>query len=72
MIDKLLHYVYRGLFGISLALLALAILDRVLHSLGWTLSFIDYDPGRLLEISAILTVFVMALLLRQIRENTSK
>jgi hypothetical protein len=72
MIDKLSHYVCRGLFGISFVLVALAILDRVLGSFGWTLSFIDYDPGRLLEIAAILAVFVIALLLRQIRENTSK
>jgi len=72
MIDKLSHYFYRGLFGISIALLAIAVVELVLRSLGWTLSVIDNEPGRLLEISAILIIFVIALLLRQIRENTSK
>ena len=72
MIDKLSHYFCRGLFGIAVALFVLAILDRVLRSMGWTLSFVTYDPGRLLELSALFAVFVMALLLRQIRDNTSK
>ena len=72
MIDKLSHYFCRALFGISIALLAVAVLEEVLGSLGWTLSFIRHEPGRLLEISATLVIFVIALLLRQIRENTSK
>ena len=72
MIDKLLHYFCRGLFGIAIALFGVAVLDRVLHSMGWTLSFVPYEPGRLLELSALLVIFVMALLLRQIRDNTSK
>ena len=72
MIDKLTHYFCRTLFGISIALLAVAVLEGVLRSLGWTLSFMDYEPGRLLEISATLVIFVIALLLRQIRENTNK
>ena len=67
MIDKLSHYFCRGLFGISVALLVVAVLDRILRSMGWTLSFVDYEPGRLLELSAILILFVVALLLRQIR-----
>jgi hypothetical protein len=72
MIDKLSHYSCRGLFGISIALLVLAVLERVLRSMGWTLSFVNYEPGRLIELSALLVVFVIALLLRQIRENTNK
>ena len=72
MIDKLSHYFCRTLFGISIALLALAVSEAGLRSLGWTLSFIDYEPGRLLEFSVILIMFVIALLLRQIRENTGK
>ena len=72
MIDKLSHYFCRILFGFSIALLAVAVLERALGTLGWTLSFIAFEPGRLLEISAILIIFVIALLLRQIRENTNK
>ena len=72
MIDKLSHYFCRTLFGFAVALLAVAVFERVLGSLGWTLSFIAYEPSRLLEFSAILIIFVIALLLRQIRENTNK
>ena len=72
MIDKLSHYFCRTLFGISIALLAVAALEEALGFLGWTLSFLVYEPGRLLEISATLVIFVIALLLRQIRENTNK
>ena len=72
MIDKLSHHFCTVLFGLSITLLAVAILQGILVSLGGTLSFIDYEPGRLLEISAILNIFVIALLLRQIRENTNK
>ncbi len=72
MIDKLSYYFCRALFGISIALLAVAVLEGVLRSQGWTLSFVDYEPGRILEISATLAVFVIALILRQIRENTIK
>ena len=72
MIDKLSHYSCRIIFGISIALLAVAVLEEVLGFLGWTLSFVGYEPGRLLEISATLMIFVIALLLRQVRENTSR
>jgi ABC-type transport system involved in cytochrome bd biosynthesis fused ATPase/permease subunit len=72
MIDKLSHYFCRTLFGVSIALLVVAVLEEALGFLGWTLTFISYEPGRLLEISATFIIFVIALLLRQIRENTSK
>jgi hypothetical protein len=35
------------------------------------LAFVAYEPGRLLEIAATLIVFVIALLLRQIRDRAT-
>jgi len=72
MIDKLSSYFCRTLFGFSIILLALAVVDRFIRLFGWTLSWIAYTPSRLLEISASLLIFVIALLLRQIRENLKK
>jgi hypothetical protein len=72
MLTLLSNYLYKVFFGISIVLLLLAILEELMRNFGWTLSFVTYEPGRLLEIAATLAIFVIALLLRQIRDNTAK
>lgn len=69
MIDKLSNISYRALFIISLVLLLIALLEKFLVLFGWTLFWLPYEPARLLELSAILVIFVIAFLLRQIREK---
>jgi len=70
MFGKLISLFSRFLFLFALLLLLLAVLDRIIRLFGWTFSWIPYEPSRLLEIAATLIVFVLALLLRQIRDNT--
>ena len=69
MIDKWTSIICRVFFVIAFALLIIAIWDKFLRLFGWTLSFVPYQPARLFELSGILMIFVLALLLRQIREK---
>jgi hypothetical protein len=68
MIDKLTSFFNRLFFTVACVLLFLAVWDRILKLFGWTIAWF-YEPGRILEFSAILMIFVIALLLRQIREE---
>ena len=72
MIDKAISLLCRIFFVVALVLLIIAVWDRILMFFGWTLTFLTYHPGRLLELSALLMIFVIALLLRQIREILQK
>ena len=69
MADKVISFLCRIFFIIALVMLLIAIWDRILNAFGWTLTFISYQPARLLELSALLMIFVIALLLRQIRDR---
>ena len=68
MIDKMTSIFCRVFFGIAALMLIVAILDRFLGLFGWRLS-LAYQPGRIIEFSAMMMTFVSALLLRQIRES---
>ncbi len=68
-IDSLSSLVSRLFFVLSFALLGLAILERVAFALGYTIMGGAFSGGRLLELGALILVFVIALLLRQIREQ---
>ncbi|MDH3892444.1 MAG: hypothetical protein OEV49_15355 [candidate division Zixibacteria bacterium] len=64
------HYtiVNRALFLIAAAMFVVAMLEWVLRWFGYTLTWLPYGPGRLLELAAMMAVFVIMLLLRQIRD----
>ena len=68
-IDKLIAAAGRPLFVIALILLALAGVERVANVGGYTVTRSSFTAGRLLEISALLATFVIAILLRQIRDE---
>ena len=68
MIDKVISFLNRSFFTVACVLLLLAIWDRILQLFGWTIDWY-YEAGRVLEFSAIMMIFVIALLLRQIREQ---
>ena len=72
MIDKLISIFCRLFFAIALLSLLIAIWDRILRLFGWSLTWITYTPRMILELSAMLMIFVIALLLRQIREELKK
>ncbi len=67
--DKLNSLVYRFFFLGASVLLILAVTERAANTFGYTILRGYYTGGRLLEFSAILMIFVIALLLRQLREE---
>ena len=69
-LEQLNSIVCRIFFFGSFLLLGIAALEWVLNRLGYTvLQAINYTPARLLEFTTILLMFVLAILLRQIREE---
>ncbi len=62
----------RILFIVSLAMVALAFVERVVNLFDFTLLRGTYTSSRLLELAAILMVFVIVILLRQIRDSLGK
>ena len=69
--DKLSSVFSRVLFLAAMALLALAVIEKIVNVSGYTV-IKAYDPSRLLELAATMMVFVIALLLRQVREGVRK
>lgn len=59
----------RVLFLASAALIALAFIESAVQFFGTTLVGRWYSAGRLLEIAATFLVYVIAVLLREIREE---
>lgn len=59
----------RAIFTIAFVIVGLAILERIAFAFGYTLLRGAISGGRLLEIAAILMIFVIAVLLRQIRDQ---
>ena len=70
-IAKLNSLVCRFFFGIALLLLAVAVLGKAAALMGYAILG-GYTPGRLFELSTLLVIFVIALLLREIREELKK
>jgi hypothetical protein len=64
------HYslISRLLFFGAAVLFVLAVWNWVLGWFGYHLPWVPYESGRLFEFAAILVIFVIALLLRQIRD----
>jgi hypothetical protein len=64
--------VARGFFFGAVVLLALAGMEWIANVFGLEILKPFYTAGRLLEFAAILLVFVIAILLRQVREELRK
>ena len=64
----LLHNVARLVFLGASAMIALAFIEGTAQLFGTTLIARMYGPGRLLELAAALMVFVIVVLLREIRD----
>jgi hypothetical protein len=67
--ETLQSLVLRILFVGAFALMGLAVIERLANLLGYTVLGGATLPGRLLEVSATVMVFVIALVLRQIRDR---
>lgn len=64
--------VSRLFFGVAFAFLAVSALEKIVNGFGYTILRNTYTAGRLLEFATILLVFVIAILLRQMREVLRK
>jgi len=69
MSEKSISLISRCFFLAAFVLLALSLLEAVARQLGYTILRSAFAPGRLLEYAALLLVFVVAMLLRQIRDG---
>jgi hypothetical protein len=56
----------------AVAMIALAVTEYTANVLGYTVLHEAHSPGRLIELAATLAVFMIALLLRQIRDELRK
>lgn len=71
-LDRLSSWVSRLFFLGAFVLLGIAVIERVANVFGYTIVLRAYTGGRLLELAVVLLVFVIALLLRQMREELRK
>lgn len=62
----------RTLFFIAFVTLCIAFLEYFANLFGFSVIREAYTPGRMLELSAALLLFVIAILLRQIRNTLRK
>ena len=68
MSEKMTSLVCRAFFLASFVLLTLSITEAGARKMGYTILRHSFEPARLLEYAVILLVFVVAMLLRQIRD----
>jgi len=64
--------VSRLFFLAAFALAGLAVWEKLANVLGYTVLRNAYNPGRLLEFSAVVLLFVIALQLREIKLSQGK
>jgi hypothetical protein len=70
MLDRLTSLICRIFFIVAFVMLVIAVWDKIIGYYGFTVSFIgEMGPARLLELAVTLMIFVIGLLLRQIREG---
>ena len=71
-IDKWSSLVSRVFFFASLLLVTIAVFDRFVNLFGYTVLGSSYTAGRMLQFSGTLLIFVLAVLLREVREELKK
>ena len=70
-LEKLVSLVSRLFFLGAFVLLGLALIERIANASGYTILRV-YRGGRLLEIAVVLLVFVIAMQLREMREELKR
>ena len=70
--EKILALIYRVAFVMALAVAALGVAEGFAQLMGQTITHGAYSAGRLFELSGILMVFVIAFLLRDIRDDARR
>lgn len=72
MINTLTNVLYRILFAFSLFLLIISVWNKIIWFFGWSIAMMPGKPTRYFELAAFLMIFVIAILLRQIRDQLQK
>ena len=67
-LEKLVSMTSRLFFLGAFVFLALAVIERVANAIGYTI-VPAFEPGRLLDFAVVLLVFVIAMQLRQTKEE---
>jgi len=67
-LEKVTSMISRAFFVLAFALLGLAVIERVVNVFEYTVLGRVYTAGRLLELSVVLLLFVLAVQLREVRE----
>lgn len=70
-LEQLSAVAVRVFFFAAFGLLVIAVLEVAAHEMGYTILG-GREPGRLLEYAVILLIFVVAILLRQIRDRLAR
>ena len=71
--EKVLNGAMRMFFIIAFGLLAIAVSEVLANAFGYTITLRGtYTAGRLLEFATVCLVFVVTLLLRQIRDQLKR
>jgi hypothetical protein len=71
--EKILTAAMRVLFAIAFGLLAISVFEVLANNFGYTITLRGtYTAGRLLEFATVCLVFVVTLLLRQIRDQLNR
>ncbi len=68
-LDQMISMTTRLFFLAAFGLFGIAVVERLVNLFGFTLLGGTYTAGRLLDFAVILLMFVVALLLRQMREG---
>ena len=68
-LDNLNSLISRLFFFMAFLLLVVAVIERATNTFGYTILGETYTAGRLLDFSVVLLIFVLALLMRQVREQ---
>ena len=69
----MISMVSRFFFFAAFGLLGLEIIERIANGAGYTIILLGrFSAGRLLEIAAVLLVFVIAIQIREIRQELKK
>jgi hypothetical protein len=69
MLEKWISAFSRIFFVLAFAVLAVAVIERIVNFAGYTIVGRMYTGGRLLEFSGILLLFVIAIQIREVRET---
>ena len=70
--DRMTSFVARAFTAIAFTFLAISVIEKTLNMLGVSIPGIPYSPRPWLEFAVMLQIFVIPLLLRQIREQLKK